>query len=197
MKSKEIQEHVEEGYLRAIVIFELVGKPKQHIEQTIKAYIENVKTQEGIICLREEFDETQELEKDVFSTVSEVEILVQNMEKLTWLCLNFTPASVEIVEPQQKTLEQQEITHWLNDLLARLHEIGMIQKNLQGQHQVLVKNFNAMTRNAILLALQQTKDIEGIAKQIGMDGEHTKKFLDALIQEGKAREEQGKYYLRS
>lgn len=197
MKKKEIQEKIEEGYLRVIVIFELVGKPKQHIEQTIKAYVENVKSQEDIMCIREEFEEANEMEDGVFSTLAEIELLIPSLEKLTWLCINFTPASIELMEPQTITWEQQQITHWMNDLLSRLHEIGMVQKNLHGQHQILVKNFNAMTRNAILLSLQTTNDLEGVAKKIGMDQKHTKKFLEALEQEKKVREEKGKYYLSS
>ena len=196
MNKKEIRAHIEEGYLRVIVIFELVGKPKSHIEQTIKAYVENVTSQEDVFLLKDEYEEATELEEGVFSTVAELELLVKNMERLTWLCMNFTPASIEIIEPDTKTFEQKEIGHWLNDLLSRLHEIGMVQKNLQGQHHVLVKNFNAMTRNAILLALQHTKDVAVLAKQIGMDVEHTKKFLEALIKEGKVREEKGSYHLQ-
>lgn len=195
MKNKEIKAKIDEGYLRAIVIFELVGKPKSHIEETLKAYVEKVASQDEIDVLKEEFENASELEEGVFSAVAEIEILLPTLEKLTWLCLNFTPASVEIMAPEKKTLEQQEITHWLNDLLARLHEIGMIQKNLHGQHHVLVKNFNAMTRNAILLALANNKEIEAVSKKIGMSPEHTKKFLDALIKEGKVKEEKGTYHL--
>jgi hypothetical protein len=196
MNKKEIRAHIEEGYVRVAVIFELVGKPKSHIEQTLKAYVEKVASQEDITLLKEEYEDTNELEEGVFSVIAELELLVKDMEKLTWLCLNFTPASVEVLEPDSKTLQQQELTHWLNDLLARLHEIGMVQKNLQGQHHVLVKNFNAMTRNALLLALQHTKEVSVLAKQIGMDVEHTKKFLEALIKEGKVREEKGNYHLQ-
>lgn len=196
MKTKEIKKFLEEGYLRVNVIFEIVGKPKTHIEETIKAYIENIKQDENIHFIKEEFEPAEEVEEGIFSTVAETELLVPNIEKLNWLCINFTPASVEILEPDKKEITQKEIGDWLNDLLSRLHEIGMVQKNLKGQYDIMIKNFNAMTRNAIILSLKETNDIETIAKKIGMPQEHTKKFLEALIKEDKVREEKNNYFLK-
>lgn len=196
MKSKEIKKFIDEGYLRVNVIFEIVGKPKEHIEKTIKVYIENIKQDENIHFINEEYEEAEELEEGIFSTVAETEILVSSIEKLNWLCVNFSPASVEILEPDKKTMNQKEIGDWLNDLLSRLHEIGMVQKNLKGQYDVLVKNFNAMTRNAIILSLKDTNDIDIIAKKIGMQKEHTEKFLEALIKEEKVKKEKNKYFLK-
>ena len=196
MKTKDIKKLTDEGYLRANIIFEIVGKPKKHIEDTIKAYIENIQQDEHIHTLKEEFEEAEELEEGVFSTVAEIEMLLPSIEKLNWLCINFSPASIEILEPSTKTVTQKEIGDWMNDLLSRLHEIGMVQKNLKGQYEVMVRNFNAMTRNAIILSLKETNEIEAIAKKIGMPKEHTEKFIEALIKEQKVRKEKNKYFLK-
>jgi len=196
MNSKEIKELTNKGYLRTNVIFEIAGKPKKHIEDTLKAYVENIKQDEEIHTIREEYEDAEELEDGVFSTVAEIEMLLPSIEKLNWLCINFSPASVEILEPESKRVSQKEIGDWMNDLLSRLHEIGMVQKNLKGQYDVLVRNFNAMTRNAIVLSLKETNEIDAIAKKIGMPKEHTSKFLDALIKEEKVRKDKNKYYLK-
>jgi hypothetical protein len=197
MKEKEIKKHIEEGFLRARVIFEIIGKPKEHIENTLKAYIENIKTKEtDIHILEEEYEPAEEIEEELFSVIAEVELLVPNIEKLTWLAINFSPASIELIQPDAITLEQKQVSHWITDMLARLHEVGVIQKTLTGQNQALIKNFNAMTRNAILLCLQDGgKDVEFICKKIGMPAEHTDKFLEALQQEKKIKKEKNQYYL--
>jgi len=166
MKTKEIKELLYKGYLHTNIIFEIVGKPKEHIENTLKAYIENIKQDEELHIVNEEFESAEEMEEGVFGAVAELEIILPNIEKLNWLCINFSPASVEILEPDKKTITQKEIGDWTNDLLSRLHEIGMIQKNLKGQFDVLVKNFNAMTRNAIILSLKETNEIDSIAKKL-------------------------------
>lgn len=204
MKSKEIKKHIEEGYLRIRVLFEIIGTPKKHIEDTLKAYIENVKTHEGVIVLEEEFEEAteiknQEEEKEtvpMWGTLAEVEMLVDGIDKLTWLAINFSPASIELLEPDNLTMESKEVSNWITDVLARLHEIGVHQKTINNQNQGLIRNFNAMTRNAILLCLQDgEKDIDFLSKKIGMANEHTQKFLDALIKENKIKNEKNKYII--
>jgi len=203
MKSKEIKKHIEEGYLRIRVLFEIVGTPKKHIEDTLKAYIENVKTHEGVFVLEEEYEEATQIEDEeskkeetvpMWGTVAEVEMLVDGMDKLTWLAVNFSPASIELLEPDTLTMESKEVSNWITDVLARLHEIGTHQKTINNQNQGLIRNFNAMTRNAILLCLQDgEKDIEFLSKKIGMAPEHTEKFLEALIKEKKIKNEKNQY----
>ncbi|MFP4119258.1 MAG: hypothetical protein ACLFTH_04355 [Candidatus Woesearchaeota archaeon] len=195
MKSKEIRNHIEEGYVRAKVIFEVVGKPKDHVENSIKAYLENIKSDENIKVIEEEYEPTDELEDGLFSTVVEADMLLKGLEKLTWLCINFTPASIEITEPASFTINQKDVGNWLNDLLSKLHEMGMVNKSIRNQQQGLLKNFNAMTRNAILLALKEPLDLEGISKRIGMDEKHAKEFVNALLKENRVREEKNRYYL--
>ena len=195
MKSKEIKNHIEEGYIRATVIFEVVGKPKEHVEQSIKAYLENIKSDENIKVIEEDYEPTDTLDDGLFSSVVETDMLLKGLEKLTWLCINFSPASIEITEPTSFTFGQKELGHWLNDLLAKLHEIGMANKTIRNQKQGIVKNFNAMTRNAILLALKEPLDLKNISKRIGMDEKHTQEFVNALLKENRVREEKNKYYL--
>ncbi len=201
MNSKEIKQLIEEGYLRIRVLFEIIGSPKEHVEQTLKAYVENIKTKEtDIHVLSEEFEPAEELEgedqKGLFGTVAEVEMLVPHIQKLTWLAINFSPASIELLEPDKLTLGQKEVGDWITDMLARLHEIGMIQKSLSSQNEGLIRNFNAMTRNAIILSLQEgEKDIQFISKKIGMIPEHTEKFLDALIKEKKIGKNSNQHYI--
>ena len=201
MKNNEIKKLIEEGYLRIRVIFEVIGRPKEHVEQTLKAYIENIKTkEEDIHVLNEDYEPAEELEgeeqKGLFGTMVEVEMLVPNIEKLTWLGINFSPASVEILEPSEIKLNQKEIGNWITDMLARLHEIGMFQKSMSSQNEGLVRNFNAMTRNAIILCLQDSeKDINFISKKIGMTSEHAEKFIEALIKEKKIKKQNNQYFL--
>ncbi len=195
MKDKEIKEYLDKKYLHTRIMFEVVGRPKEHIQTTIKQYIERIKQDKELVFIAEEFDDAEEVEEGVFGAVAEVEILIKDTTKLTWLCINFSPASVEILDPPQLLIQQKEITDWYNDLLARLHEIGIAQKTLSSQQEGLIRNFNAMTRNAILLVLKEPAEMDQISKRIGMTNEHTEKFLEALIKEKKIKKDKNKYHL--
>lgn len=93
MDEKDIQAYVKQGFLRAAVIFEVVGKPKEHVEKTVKQYVEKIKKESDIKILNEAYDEANEVKDDFFSAPAELEILVENVEKLTWLCVNFNSSS--------------------------------------------------------------------------------------------------------
>lgn len=177
------------------VIFEVIGRPKEHVEKSIKAYIENIKTDDQITILKEDFEPAEEVEEGIFSSICEAELEIANIEKLTWLCMNFSPASIEVISPSTLIFEDKDITHWLNDLLSKLHEIGVQQKSLSGQNEGLIRNFNAMTRNAIILGLQEPRDKATISQKIGLSEEFTDKFLEALIKENKVKKEKNKYIL--
>jgi len=193
MKEKDIKKLIDEGHFRVNVIFEVIGHPKAHVDETIKAYIANIKTE--VTVTKEDYEPIEEIEDNMFSGIVETEMILKGVEQLTWLCLNFAPASIEILEPDSLTLTQRDANHWLNDLLSKIHEIGTIQKQFSSQNQGLVRNFNAMTRNAIILTLRDPANIAAIAKKIGMLEEHTEQFLNALIKEKKIREDKGIYYL--
>jgi len=196
MKDKEIKEYIEKGYLRVNVIFEIIGHPKKYVEDSMKAYIANIKLDQEIIVLKEEYEDVEEIDKELFSIVAEVEMLVAKIEKLTWLCINFSPASIEIMEPDSISLEQREINNWLNDFLSRLHEIGVIQKKVASENEGLIRNFNAMTRNAILLVLKEPSDLQTISKRIGMEDVHTEKFVEKLIKENKVIKDKNLFCLK-
>ncbi len=176
-------------------IFEVIGRPKAHVEKTIKAYIENIKADKEINITNEDYEPAQELEEDMFSAICEVELDVPNIDKLTWLCMNFSPASIEVISPATLIFEDKDVTHWLNDLLSKLHEIGVQQKSIGSQNEGLIRNFNAMTRNAIILSLQEPRDKAAISSKIGLTEEFTEKFLEALIKENKVKKEKNKYSL--
>src|SRR5687767_13589124 len=99
MKDSQIREHIAKGWIRAIITFEVVGKPKEHVERSLGEYIDNVKKDERVIFLKEDREEAIEHEDGMFSTFSESEMLVKGLDTFTWLCINFSPASIEVLEP--------------------------------------------------------------------------------------------------
>jgi len=192
MNKQEIEQKIDQGYVLSRIIFELVGNPKEHVEKTIRAYLTNIKTDKEILILKEDYAETVEKEK-LWSTYVEAEMLVKSLEKFVWLCVNFMPASIEILKPDKLTYSSKKLTDWFNDLLAKLHEVSMVQKGLVSQNQMLRGNLNKLIKNSILISLRQGKNIKEISKTIGIQPKGLKPFLDAMIQENKIRRVSQKY----
>lgn len=196
MKSREIKEKIKsEGYIQAIIIFEVVGSPKEYVEKALKNHLYKLKQDPSIEIIREEIEPPVRNDK-LWSTLAEVEILVKGLEKFTWICMNFMPASIEVMAPKELVFKGRDLTNWLNDLLAKMHEIAMISQQLGQQNKLMLKNVNALARNAVLLSIEAgTGNPKEIAKKVGIAENDLKPLFDAMLKEG-VIEKKGKGYTR-
>ena len=94
----DIRDKLDKGYVQAKVVLEILGAPKEHIENTLVGYVEKAKGEKGIIFVDAEFSETEEQEK-MFSKFVEVEFLFKNIETLIGFCFDYMPSSIEVIEP--------------------------------------------------------------------------------------------------
>lgn len=195
MGRKEIKQRVADGWIRATVLFEIAGNPKKHVEDTLKLYLDNISQDESIITLKEDLEEAINIEdQGVYSTAAEVDYLIYGLDKLTWFAFNFMPASIEVSDPGELTFSDKDFNNWMNDLLAKLHEVNTAHTGLKTEHQALVKNLNAAIRNNIFLAVDAgASAAEEIGKKAGMSAENVKKFLDKMVEEGKLSVKDGRY----
>ncbi|MBR9693264.1 hypothetical protein GOV07_05055 [Candidatus Woesearchaeota archaeon] len=192
----QIKEQLSEGWLRVLITFELVGKPREHIEATIKSYLANIKQDKRIKAIKEEFAEAIEMDDGLFSTFCEFETMVENMEVLTWLAVNFMPASIEILSPDKLTLDSRVIVNWVNDLLAKLHEVSNVLREERAVNAHVTKGMNALIKNSILAALKTGEltpaDLEKI---VGIQAAQLVPFLENLLEKGTIIQKNKKYSL--
>ena len=181
MKEREIMEKVDEGHILAKIIIEVLGKPKEHVEETLKLVIDKTKKLEDVDLLKKKINDTKEQEGGLFSTFSEMEILTKNMNTLFSFCLDFMPSSVDILEPVQHNLEVGDLNALLNDFLANLHKIDMLTKNFKMENNLLKKNVRTLLTNLIVISLKQKSKTESqLAKHIGVGTDKIGLFLNEL-----------------
>lgn len=123
--------------IKAKIIIELLGSPKEYIEETMKKVLSELKTRKGINILHEETSEAEKLEK-FYSIFCDIELKCDDISNLLGICFDFMPSSVEIISPENLTFESKKIEDLLNDLLARLHQESMIIRNLHAEN-ILMK----------------------------------------------------------
>jgi len=182
----------------AKVIFEIVGNPKDHVVNALKKYIQLLKS-DPAMKISDEYVAEPEEKEGLWSTFAEMDVTVQGIDKLTWLCVNFTPASVEIMEPSSFEITDKGMTDWMNDLLSKLHEIGMHSKSMASENDLLKLNINRLIRNTIANALKyagKSLNHDELAKEVGIqDKEHIVPFLDAMLKEGRILKDGAGYRL--
>ncbi|MFW5991160.1 MAG: hypothetical protein ACOCQX_02935 [Candidatus Nanoarchaeia archaeon] len=187
----------------AKAIIEMLGSPKEHIENTMKYYVDKIEEDyKEIKVLDNHFEPAEETENStekakLYSVFSEVELEIAGAENLAWFCIDYMPSSIDIIEPEKITYEARDFTGFINDLLSKLHQIGSQLKRLNVENKNMSKNSVKLIKNMILIQLKEKdKTIEELNKESGLEKEHLKKYLNHLINEGRITQKKDSYGLK-
>jgi hypothetical protein len=180
--------------VRAII--EILGKPKEHVFETIKKFINNIKNDENYNLEEEFIDEPveQEDQKGVFSTYAEIVFNVKDINQLISFCFDYMPSSVEIIDPEEFFISSKHLTDLLNDMQARLHQSEMLTKQLFEENKAFNNTLNLLARNIIMISLAHKKlEISHLSRLSGIIEDKLKPFLDQMIKENKIKLEDNLY----
>ncbi|MEK6901615.1 MAG: hypothetical protein AABX37_04685 [Nanoarchaeota archaeon] len=183
----------------ARTIIEVLGKPQEHVETAIKGYVQNLKEDERYHVVREEYAEIKKQEKhDLWAGFVELELQVEKMEDIISFCFDYMPSLIEILEPEELTFEDVDVSHFLNDLQAKLHAVDMVAKQMKVENEILQKSVTILLRNYILFLLKNANFSSTQLSQLtGVEQNRLEDFLDQLIDEGKINLKEGVYYIPS
>jgi len=143
--------------IRCRSILEVLGKPKEHVEKTIKTLVGKVKERPEISIINEKFAEIKSVEKTMFSTFVELEMVFKGITPLTSFCFDFMPSSLEIEKPEQILVKNRDMSNIFNDLQGKLHNVDMIAKTLKAERDFLKRNLNTMISNIITILIKLGK----------------------------------------
>lgn len=186
----------EKGHLTARTIIEILGKPQKHVEDTIRSVVETVRNRDGTELLKEHIAEPKQIE-GLWSVFAELEVLFKSFEKLAAFCFDFMPSSVELLEPENFTLRNNDISTLLNDLLAGLHNLDMVTKNTRVQADILKQNNEVLLKNLVLVALHyKSHDLKDLAGVVGVKELQLAPFLTRFMDQGLIEQnKEGRYCL--
>jgi hypothetical protein len=183
--------------IRARAIIEMLGAPKEHVEGTLKRYVEQLK-RDGLAVLREEHAPAEETQPKLFSAFVELEVRLPDVPSLLAFCFDSMPSSVEIIEPENLTFTTKVLTDFLNDLQARIHETDALVKTVKARHKVLDINALNVFQNFILFQLKQgPRSVDELASPMGIVSDDLAPFLKRMEEQGRITFDGAKYALAS
>ena len=182
-------------HIRFRAIIEILGRPKEHVEETLKKYIEKIKEDSDLIILKEDYAEAKQQET-MWSTFVELELVVKGVQKMIGFCFDYMPSSIEILKPEQLTFNNRDMIVFLNDLQAKLHNVDMITKQLNAENNFLKRNMQIVIKNTVMILLKTGNNTEEkLAKFTGVNKEELKLIIDKLVEEKKIKKEGDIYVL--
>jgi hypothetical protein len=182
--------------IKARTIIQMAGAPKKHIEDTIKIYVDKIKSEmKGVKLLKQHISKAEK-EGEMFQVFAELEIEAKDTGSLVFFCFDYMPASIEILEPEEIVYDTKDFENLLNDLQAKMHKAESIVQNLSAENQVIKKNGVMLVKNIIMLQLKyKPSDLATLAINAGMPKEGVEKFLNSMITEGKIKKDGDQYLL--
>ncbi len=135
--------------IRAFFIFEMLGRPAEHLKESLNKLIDQLGKQKGIEIVKKEVHEPKKLdEKDkngkvitgenLFTSFCEIEILANNLNLIFAIIFNMLPSHVEIIEPEEYRFKNFELSSLLTDLTVKLHKYDEIAKVLMFERKNLL-----------------------------------------------------------
>ena len=197
----EQEKQGQHAHIRCRTIIEVLGKPKEYVEKSIKEYTEHIKKDSELVTLKEDYSEPIE-QGNLWSQFVELDLVIKGTFKLISFCFEYMPSSMEIMKPEHLIMTNNELSSFLNDLQARLHNVDRIVKESKVENEILRTNMNALIQNSILrilevASLSEVKAISAqqLSKFTGVDSEGLEIFLEKLIKGKKIKKEDELYSL--
>lgn len=191
----EAEKQGEHAHIRCRTIIEVLGKPKEYVEDAIRQYIEHIKEDSELVILNEDYSEMKEQGK-LWGKFVELDLVIKGTKKLISFCFEYMPSSLEIVKPEQLIMTNSELSNFLNDLQARLHNVDMIVKQLKAENDFLRHNMNAVLHNSIMICLKVSRlSLEQLSQVTGVEKKELEMFIEKLIKENKIKKEGETYTL--
>ena len=180
----------------AKVIVEVAGKPKEHVENSIKIVLDNIKKEKGIKALKMKIFKPKECD-NYFSSFAELELEFEDPEYLVGMCFDYLPSSVEIIEPDEINIDSRGMAGLLNDMLAKLHNASMAVSQISAENENLKLNGEGLLKNIIMLSIGKSeKTIEEISKEVGIKPANLLPFVEKYVKDGNISLKEGKYRLK-
>ncbi len=178
-------------------VIEVLGKPKEHVQESIQQYVEQLKKNPKYIVVRQESAEVQQQEgSELWATFTELEIKTDKMEDIIAFCFDYMPAVIEILEPLEIKFKDVQLSQLLNDLQSKLHQVDMVAKQAALESEHLKKNMGRLLKNYVTVLLRNgSMTSTQLSKLTGMEQDKMEDFLDQLIDERKVDLKEGLYFL--
>ncbi|MEM4318389.1 MAG: hypothetical protein QW244_01390 [Candidatus Pacearchaeota archaeon] len=127
--------------IRAILIFEVIGRPKDFVENVMSVFLDKIKEHKDVELIRKQILPAQPMKqaKNLFSLVAECEFYFKDLEVLLGFMIDTMPASIEIIEPTSLTLDLPKINAFINDYLTKIHQYDDVYKKFKLERDILLK----------------------------------------------------------
>jgi len=146
--------------INAVMIIEVIGKPPEHLTETLNKMINQIDEEKGVNVKEKKVNEPVLMkdQKDFYTSFAEVGIEVEEILELAMLMFKYMPAHIEIISPELIALTNNGWNEILNELARRLHGYDEIARIIQVEKNILEKKLKECMKEKQTKAEQKEKE---------------------------------------
>lgn len=136
--------------IKAILIFDVIGKPPEHLTETLDNIIKKIGEEKGVDVKDKKINEPVLMkdQKEFYTSFAEVEVEVKGIIQLAMLMFRYMPAHIEIISPELIALTNNEGSEILSELTRRLHGYDEVARIIQTEKKILEKKLRELMPKA-------------------------------------------------
>jgi hypothetical protein len=126
--------------LKAKFIIEILGRPVEHLEQTLDELINKLGVEKGVSILKKTINKAKKVEKadNLWTTFAEIDLSFESLPIFMNAIITYLPAHVEVYEPEMFKMNAFEMNDFTNFVVSRLHTYDALAKRIMGEREILV-----------------------------------------------------------
>ena len=135
-----------EEKINAEIIIEVIGKPPEHLVETLNDLIKKLSEEKGIKIKSKKINDPVLLkdQKDFFSSFAEIEIESAGMLELIAILFKYMPAHVDIISPENIKMSNHDWMEIMNEILRKLHGYDEIARIVQNEKMIMEKHLKKL-----------------------------------------------------
>ena len=151
---------MENKKVKATIIFEMMGRPVEHVKETLEKFIDTFSQEKGLILAKKTVHIPKKIEnkdaqgnfivnkdQDLFSSFAELDIEVEGIVNLLFIAFKYLPSHIEIVSPENFNLDNIDFNSIINEILGKLHNYDTIAKSALMNNQALANKLKEIMQN--------------------------------------------------
>ncbi len=146
--------------IRANVIFEMMGRPPNHLEAVMADFLKKLGEEKGIKLISKTVNDARKVEekdkdgkkikfekdKELFTTFADVELEFDEFLGLLRILFVYMPSHIEITSPDKFDVAHIDMTMMLNEITGKLHQYDAIAKNAMMHNQILANRVQMLEK---------------------------------------------------
>ena len=119
-----------EGWIHAKFMIEVLAVTEEAARSALDKHVQLLEKEKKAVVFKTDFGEIKEIPNPLpkiekgYSIIVDIELMVENLDTLTLLVMNYAPSAIEVLHPDHLKLDSGEIQNILNSVADMIHQFA-------------------------------------------------------------------------